>query len=74
MRDPASRGDEQRFRRRIERTGCSAFRVVVTGVAEDASIQADFARQAEGVDLPVEYEPALRYPQVPADVPPVAAR
>ncbi|MGH3126841.1 MAG: hypothetical protein ACRDPX_02860, partial [Gaiellaceae bacterium] len=59
---------------RIERTGCSAFRVVVTGIPEDATVKEEFARQAEGVGLPVEYEPAVRYPEVPADVAPVAAR
>jgi hypothetical protein len=59
---------------RIERTGCSTFRVVVTGIPEDETVQADFARQAEGVGLPVEYEVAMRYPEVSADVPPVAAR
>ena len=58
---------------RIERTGCSAFRVVVTGVPEDASIQADFARQAERVGLPVEYEAAQRFPEVAPDVAPVSS-
>jgi hypothetical protein len=57
---------------RIERTGCSTFRVVVTGVPADAAVQADFSRQAEGVGLPVEYEDAIRYPEVPADIAPVA--
>ena len=57
---------------RIERTGCSTFRVVVTGIPADAAVQADFARQAEGVGLPVGYEAAMRYPEVPADVAPVA--
>jgi hypothetical protein len=59
---------------RIERTGCSTFRVVVTGVPEDAAVQDDFARQADRVGLPVEYEDAVRYPEVSADIPPVAAR
>ena len=57
---------------RIERTGCSTFRVVVTGIPADAAVQADFARQAEGVGLPVGYEAAMRYPEVPADIAPVA--
>ena len=39
-----------------------------------ATVQDEFARQAEGVGLPVEYEDAVRYPEVAADVPPVAAR
>jgi hypothetical protein len=59
---------------RLERTGCSTFRVVVTGIPEDATVQADFAGQAERVGLPVEYEAAMRYPEAPADVAPVADR
>ena len=59
---------------RIERTGCSRFRVVVTGIPEDATVKADFARQTEGVGLPVEYEDAVRYPEVSPDVAPVAER
>ena len=59
---------------KLERIGCSTFRVVVTGVPADDAVQADFARQAEGVGLPVEYEDAVRYPEVPPDVAPVAAR
>ncbi len=56
---------------RIERTGCSTFRVVVTGVPEDASVKAEFAQQAERVGLPVEYEAAMRFPEVRPDVAPV---
>ena len=59
---------------KLERSGCSTFRVVVTGVPADDAVQADVARQAEGVGLPVEYEAAVRYPEVPSDVAPVAAR
>ncbi len=59
---------------RLEQTGCSTFRVVVTGIPDDAVVQADFARQAEGVGLPVEYAEAARYPEVPGDVPAVASR
>jgi hypothetical protein len=59
---------------RLERTGCSAFRVVVTGVPDDPAVQADFERQADGVGLPVEYEAAVRYPEVAPDVQPVASR
>ena len=58
---------------RLERIGCSRFRVVVTGIPEDATVRDEFARQAEGVGLPVEYEDAVRYPEVAADVLPVAA-
>jgi hypothetical protein len=59
---------------KLERSGCSTFRVVVTGVPADEAVQADVARQAEGVGLLVEYEAAVRYPEVPSDVAPVAAR
>jgi hypothetical protein len=57
---------------RIERIGCSTFRVVVTGIPEDATVQEEFAAQAQGVGLPVEYEVAMRYPEVAADIAPVA--
>jgi hypothetical protein len=56
---------------RIERTGCSTFRVVVTGIPEDPAVQAEFRREVEGVGLQVEYEPASRYPEVAAGIPPV---
>ena len=46
---------------------------MVTGVPEDEKVKVEFAQQAERVGLPVEYEPAVRYPEVPADVAPVAA-
>jgi hypothetical protein len=59
---------------KLERIGCSTFRVVVTGVPADDAAQAVFARRAERVGLPVEYETAVRYPEVPSDVAPVAAR
>jgi hypothetical protein len=59
---------------RLERTGCSTFRVVVTGVPDDPTVQADFEREADGVGLPVEYEHAVRYPEVAADALPVASR
>jgi hypothetical protein len=58
---------------RIERIGCSTFRVVVTGIPDDATVQEEFAEQAKGVGLPVEYEVAVRYPEVAADISPVAA-
>jgi hypothetical protein len=57
---------------RVERTACSEFRVVVTGVPDDPVVQADFREQAEGVGLTVSYEPASRYPEVSTEIPPVA--
>jgi hypothetical protein len=56
---------------RIERTGCSTFRVVVTGIPDDPTVQDEFRQQVEGVGLQVSYEAASRYPEVPAGVPPV---
>jgi hypothetical protein len=53
---------------RIERTGCSTFRVVVTGVPDDPVVQLDFRRQAERVGFEVVYAPAVRYPEVPAGI------
>lgn len=57
---------------RIERTGCSTFRVVVTGIPEDADVKNEFLREVRGVDLNVEYVPAERFPEVSPDVPPVS--
>ncbi len=56
---------------RIERTGCSTFRVVVTGIPDDPGVQADFRQQVEGVGLQVTYEAASRYPEVSAGIAPV---
>ena len=56
----------------IERTGCSTFRVVVTGVPEDATVQREFRDQVRRVGLDVVYEPAERFPEVAPGVPPVA--
>jgi hypothetical protein len=53
---------------RIERTGCSTFRVVVSGVPDDPAVQKDFRRQAEKVGFEVAYVPAVRYPEVPAGI------
>ena len=55
---------------RVERTACSEFRVVVTGVPDDPAVQADFREQAEGVGLTVSYEPASRYPEVSTEIRP----
>jgi hypothetical protein len=53
---------------RIERTGCSRFRVVVSGVPEDTRVQREFSAQAERVGLPVDLIPAMRYPEVSPEV------
>jgi hypothetical protein len=53
---------------RIERTGCSTFRVVVTGVPEDAGVQTEFKREVESVGLTVAYEKAARFPETSPDV------
>lgn len=53
---------------RIERTGCSTFRVVVTGIPTDVSVQREFRDQVEGVGLAVDFLPAVRYPETPPDV------
>ena len=57
---------------KIERTNCETFRVVVTGVPDDAAVQADFRRQAESVGLSVAYADAQRFPEVSPDVQPVS--
>ena len=55
----------------LERIGCSSFRVVVTGVPEDAAVQTDFRREVESVGLAVEYEEAQRFPETAPDIPAV---
>jgi hypothetical protein len=55
----------------IERTNCSTFRVVVTGVPEDESVQREFREQVRRVGLDVSYEAAARFPEVPVGIPPV---
>jgi hypothetical protein len=53
---------------RLERTGCSTFRVVVTGLPHDEAFQARFRRDARGLGFDVSYAPGARYPEVPPDV------
>jgi len=57
---------------RIERTSCSTFRVLVTGVPDDPQVRADFRAQAARVGFQVAYVPAVRYPEVAAGIPPVS--
>lgn len=53
---------------RLERTGCSTFRVVVTGLPDDAAFQGRFRRDARKLGFDVSYAPGTRYPEVPPDV------
>jgi 4-amino-4-deoxy-L-arabinose transferase-like glycosyltransferase len=53
---------------RIERTGCSTFRVVVTGVPTDPSVQDELRKEVESVGLEVTFAEAARYPEVPGDI------
>ncbi len=57
---------------RVERTGCSTFRAVVTGIPDDPVVQEDFRRQARGVGLHVAYARAERFPEVSTEIPPVS--
>jgi hypothetical protein len=56
----------------IEQTACSSFRVVITGLPTTAAGQADFRHEAESTGFHVMFVPAVRYPEVPADVPAVS--
>jgi 4-amino-4-deoxy-L-arabinose transferase-like glycosyltransferase len=53
---------------RIEQIECSAFRVLNTGLATTAAGQADFRHEAESAGFDVSFVPAVRFPEVPADV------
>jgi hypothetical protein len=53
---------------KIERTGCSTFRVVVSGIPESEAVQSEFRREVESVGLEVEFATALRYPEVSPDI------
>jgi hypothetical protein len=55
---------------RIERTGCGRYRVVVTGIPMPRANQEDFLRESSGAGFDVEIRPALRYPEVAADIEP----
>jgi hypothetical protein len=57
----------------VERTSCAAYRVVVSGIPEARAAQADFRREATGAGFRVGIVPAVRYPEVPADVAPAPA-
>jgi 4-amino-4-deoxy-L-arabinose transferase-like glycosyltransferase len=53
----------------LERTGCSTFRVVVTGLpAGDEVLQESFRRDAAAQGFDVTYAPGTRFPEVPPDV------
>jgi hypothetical protein len=53
---------------KLERTGCSTFRVVVTGIPDDPEVREEFRRQAHESGFAIEYAPGFRYPEVAADV------
>lgn len=53
---------------KIERTGCDSFRVVLSGVP---SLDSDIRREAASVGFRIAIVPAVRYPEVPPDVPPM---
>lgn len=55
------------FGAKIERVGCSSFRVVVTGVPDEA--KESFSKEAAGAGFRVTIVPAVRYPEVPPDAP-----
>jgi 4-amino-4-deoxy-L-arabinose transferase-like glycosyltransferase len=55
------------FGAKIERTNCSTFRVVVTGVPDDA--KKSFSKEAAGAGFHVAIVPAVRYPEVPPEAP-----
>jgi hypothetical protein len=52
----------------LERTGCSTFRVVVTGIPGDPAVQDAFRRQVVASGFEIAYAAAVRYPEVAADV------
>jgi hypothetical protein len=56
---------------RIEQTGCDTFRVVVTGIPDDRSVQDEFRRETNSVGLDVTFAPAVRYPEATAGISPV---
>ena len=41
---------------------------MVTGIPDDAKVQADFRAETARVGFQVSYAPALRYPEVAADI------
>jgi hypothetical protein len=57
------------FGAKIERTACSTFHVVVTGVPVEA--RKSFVKEAAGAGFRVAIVPAVRYPEVRPDVAPV---
>jgi hypothetical protein len=56
---------------RVERTGCDAFRVVVTGIPDDPAVQKEFRKETAGVGFDVSFVPATRYPEVERGIAPV---
>jgi hypothetical protein len=52
----------------VEQTGCSTFRVVVTGVPAASSVRRELRSEIQRVGLSVRFVPAVRYPEVSPDV------
>ena len=55
------------FGAKIERIGCSTFRVIVTGVPDEA--RRSFSEEATRAGFRVAIVPAVRYPEVPPNAP-----
>ncbi len=70
-RDVVNKAAAVGFGAHIEQTACATFRVVVTGIPEPAAAQADFRREATRSGFRIDIVPAVRYPEVAADVEPI---
>ncbi len=70
-RDVLKRVGAAGFRARIEQTTCAGFRVVVPGIPKSAGARADFRGEAKHRGFRVELVPAVRYPEVAADIEPI---
>ena len=69
-RDVLKRASAVGFGGHLEQTSCATFRVVVTGIPLPAAAQADFRSEATRSGFKVKIIPAVRYPEVAADVEP----
>jgi hypothetical protein len=65
-KEVAARAARAGFGAKIERTGCSTFHVVVTGIPPDKATA--FQQEAAGAGFRVAIVPAVRYPEVARDV------
>ena len=53
---------------KLERTGCSTFRVVISGIPDDPRVEEEFRRQVVESGFELAYADAVRYPEVSPDV------